>query len=249
MKYVLFVCTHNAGRSQMAQAFWRKYAPADVGAESAGQVPADAPWPEVVGAMREVGIDISDERPKRLDLEMQLRADWAITLGCGGGCPYVPARVEDWEIPDPRWASIEEVRRIRDDLERRVRDFIDTRLDAVREDRTAHEIRLARMLPDLDREFGDTHCSSGTSRTTRCGQAPSHHLAMLVGPRASGGGVTDRVADRDQRLRADGPLALRAGWDRDDLEFVHVNEVKGGPADGRAPARVRLGTRPLAADP
>jgi arsenate reductase len=157
MRYVLFVCIHNAGRSQMAQAFWRRYAPADVRAESAGQAPAEALWPEVVEVMREVGIDISSERPKRLDLEMQLHADWAITLGCGGACPYVPARVEDWEVPDPRGASIEAVRRIRDDLERRVCDFIDIRLDAVRADRTAHEMRLARMLPDLDREFGDTH--------------------------------------------------------------------------------------------
>lgn len=84
MKYVLFVCTHNAGRSQIAQAFWNAYAPADVRAESAGQEPAATPWPEVVEVMREVGIDTSRERPKKLDLEMQLHADWAITLGCGG---------------------------------------------------------------------------------------------------------------------------------------------------------------------
>jgi arsenate reductase len=157
VKYILFVCTHNAGRSQMAQAFWKKYAPPDVRAESAGEEPAKAPWPEVVEAMREVGIDISQERPKKLDLEMQLHADWAITLGCGGACPYVPTRVDDWEIPDPRGKSMGEVRAIRDELEGRVRDFIDNRLDAVRENRTAHQVRLARMLPDLDREFGDTH--------------------------------------------------------------------------------------------
>ena len=105
MKYVLFVCTHNAGRSQMAQAFWRRNAPADVRAESAGQEPAAAPWPEVVEVMREVGIDIAHERPKKLDLEMQLHADWAITLGCGGSCPYVPTRVDDWDIPDPHGKS------------------------------------------------------------------------------------------------------------------------------------------------
>ena len=157
MKYVLFVCTHNAGRSQMAQAFWRKYAPADVRAHSAGQEPAKTPWPGVVEVMREVGIDIAHERPKKLDLEMQLRADWAITLGCGGACPYVPTRVEDWEIPDPHGRKMDEVREIRDELERRVRDFIDNRLDTVREDRTAHQLRLARMLPDLDRGFGSEH--------------------------------------------------------------------------------------------
>jgi arsenate reductase (thioredoxin) len=159
VKEILFVCTHNAGRSQMAQAFWKRYAPADVRAESAGQEPADAPWPEVVEAMREVGIDISKERPKKLDLEMQLHADWAITLGCGGACPYVPTRVDDWEIPDPHGKSMDEVRAVRDELERRVRDFIENRLDAVRENRTAHQVRLARMLPELDREFGQTHAA------------------------------------------------------------------------------------------
>ncbi len=157
MKYVLFVCTHNAGRSQMAQAFWRKHAPADVRAESAGQEPAKAPWPEVIEVMREVGIDIAQERPKKLDLEMQLNADWAITLGCGGSCPYVPTRVDDWDIPDPHGRSLAEVREIRDELERRVLDFIAYRLDDLRHDRTAHQLRLVRMLPDLDREFGDTH--------------------------------------------------------------------------------------------
>ncbi len=157
MKYVLFVCTHNAGRSQMAQALWRRHAPPDVRAESAGQTPAKTPWPEVVEVMREIGIDISRERPKKLDLEMQLHADWAITLGCEGTCPYVPTRVDDWDIPDPHGKPIAEVREIRDEIERRVRDFVDHRLDAVRGDRTAHQIRLARMLPDLDREFGGAH--------------------------------------------------------------------------------------------
>jgi arsenate reductase len=159
VKYILFVCTHNAGRSQMAQAFWKRYAPDDVRAESAGQKPAEAPWPEVVEAMREVGIDISKERPKKLDLEMQLHADWATTLGCGGACPYVPTRVDDWDVPDPHGRRMDEVRAIRDELEDRVLDFIDNRLNAVRENRTAHQVRLARMLPDLDREFGETHAA------------------------------------------------------------------------------------------
>ena len=72
-------------------------------------------------------------------------------------CPYVPTRVDDWDIPDPHGKPIAEVREIRDEIERRVRDFVDHRLDAVRGDRTAHQIRLARMLPDLDREFGGAH--------------------------------------------------------------------------------------------
>ena len=112
MKHVLFVCTHNAGRSQMAKAFWDTHAPDDVRAESAGQEPAKAPWPEVVEVMREIGIDISQERPKKLSIEMQLQADWAITLGCSGSCPYVPTRVDDWQIPDPYGKSLDEVRAI-----------------------------------------------------------------------------------------------------------------------------------------
>lgn len=153
MKYVLFVCTHNAGRSQIAQAFFERYAPGDVRAESAGQLPAEAIWPNVVEAMREVGIDIADRRPKKLDLEMQLHADFAITLNCAAECPYVPATVEDWDIADPHDKPIEEVRLIRDEIEARVRDFVDARLDEVRADPTAHRLRLERLLPGLVEEF------------------------------------------------------------------------------------------------
>jgi arsenate reductase len=153
MKYVLFVCNHNAGRSQMAQAFFEKHAPADVRAESAGTDPADAPWPEVVEAMREVGIDISQRKPKKLDLEMQLHANWAITLNCGDACPYVPSMVEDWDVDDPRGRPVDEVREIRDDIERRVIDLIEQRLDAIRTDPTSHRIRLQRLLPQLTEEF------------------------------------------------------------------------------------------------
>ncbi len=153
MKYVLFVCTHNAGRSQMAQAFFERYAPPDIRAESAGQEPAEAIWPNVVEAMHEVGIDISKRRPKKLDVEMQLHADWAITLACGGACPYVPTIVEDWEIPDPAGKGLEEVREIRDLLEERVREFVEQRLEAIRADHTAHQLRLARLLPNLIEEF------------------------------------------------------------------------------------------------
>ena len=153
MKYVLFVCTHNAGRSQIAQAFFERYAPEDVRAESAGQLPAEAIWPNVVEAMREVGIDIADRRPKKLDLEMQLHADFAITLNCAAECPYVPATVEDWDVDDPHDKPLEEVRLIRDEIEGRVREFVDTRLDEVRSDPTAHRLRLERLLPGLVEEF------------------------------------------------------------------------------------------------
>jgi len=154
VKYVLFVCTHNAGRSQIAQAFFERDAPSDIRAESAGEEPAAAIWPNVVEAMREVGIDISDRRPKKLDLEMQLHADWAITLHCQASCPFVPSQVEDWDVDDLAGRPLERVREIRDEVEQRVRDFIETRLGDVRRDETAHRLRLQRLIPSLVDEFG-----------------------------------------------------------------------------------------------
>jgi arsenate reductase (thioredoxin) len=189
MKYVLFVCTHNAGRSQIAQAFFEKYAPDDVRAESAGQEPADAIWPNVVEAMREIGIDLSAKRPKKIDLEMQLHADWAITLACGGSCPYVPGIVEDWEIPDPAARPLDEVRLIRDELERRVRDLIDNRLDAIRSDRSAHNRRLAQLLPGLVEEFDgrrepDQIRACADAVLTRYDDAPVRSFLLTLADRA-----------------------------------------------------------------
>ena len=157
MKHVLFVCNHNAGRSQMAQAFFERHAPAGVRAESAGSQPTRQLWPEVVEVMREVGFDLGGRRPRKLGVELQLHADWAVTMGCGDACPYVPATVEDWDIPDPRGRPIEEVRTIRDAVEARVRDLIESRLDAIRSDMTAHQLRLRRLLGLLVDEFGETH--------------------------------------------------------------------------------------------
>lgn len=154
MKYVLFVCNHNAGRSQMAHAFFDKHAPDDLRAESAGSYPADGVWPEVIDVMKEVGIDLSDRVPTKLDPEMQLKADWAVTMGCGDVCPYVPATVEDWDLPDPKGQTLEQVRAIRDDVERRVKELI-ARADEIRDDTNAHRIRLKRILPSLIEEFGD----------------------------------------------------------------------------------------------
>jgi arsenate reductase len=153
MKYVLFVCNHNAGRSQIAQALFERHAPADVRAESAGSTPAEEVWPNVIEAMREIGLDLSDRRPKKLTVEMQLHADWAITLACGEQCPFVASTVEDWDIPDPAGKPIENVRAIRDELEERVKDLVENRLDEIRADRTSHELRLQRLLPDLVSEF------------------------------------------------------------------------------------------------
>ncbi len=153
MRYVLFVCNHNAGRSQMAQAFFERDAPEDIRAESAGSTPGTAIWPEVLEVMGEVGIDLRGRRPRRLHREMQLHADWAVTMGCGDACPYVPTTVEAWDIPDPAGLPLPEVRAIRDMIEAHVRELIDERLDAIRSDHTAHQLRLERMLPPLAEEF------------------------------------------------------------------------------------------------
>jgi arsenate reductase len=155
MKHVLFVCNHNAGRSQIARAFFEKHGPDDVRAESAGSKPARKLWPVVVEAMNEVGIDLTGRRPQKLTLEMQLHANWAVTMGCGDACPYVPTKVEDWEIDDPADQPIERVRQIRDEIEVRVQHLIEHELDAIRSDRTAHQLRLGQLLPDLVREFGE----------------------------------------------------------------------------------------------
>jgi arsenate reductase (thioredoxin) len=153
VKYALFVCNHNAGRSQMAQAFFERLPPPDVRAESAGTQPARAIWPEVIQVMAEIGIDLSGRKPKRLTREMQLHADWAVTMGCGDACPYVPTTVEEWEIPDPASRPLAEVREIRDTVEEHVQMLIDERLEEIRTDPTAHQVRLAHLLPELAGEF------------------------------------------------------------------------------------------------
>ncbi len=153
MKHVLFVCNHNAGRSQMAQAFFERDAPGDVRAESAGTDPARQVWPEVVQVMAEVGVDIAGRKPRKLLREMQLHADWAVTMGCGDSCPYVPTIVQAWDIPDPAGRPLEEVREIRDLIRRQVQELVVENLPAIRSDRTAHQMRLAQLLPGLAQEF------------------------------------------------------------------------------------------------
>ena len=156
MRYVLFVCTHNAGRSQMAQALFERYAPGDIRGESAGSDPARHVWPEVVEVMRELDIDLSGRKPKRLSVEMQLHADWGVTMGCGDACPYVPTTVDDWDIPDPAGKPVGEVREIREMIDERVSELVHYRIDAIRLDATAHRFRLAKLLPQLIEEFGRT---------------------------------------------------------------------------------------------
>jgi arsenate reductase len=118
---VLFVCVHNAGRSQMA-AGWLVHAAGDrVDVRSAGSEPADRVNPVAVEAMREVGIDIAGEQPKRLTTDGVAAADVVVTMGCGDTCPLYPGkRYEDWDLPDPAGQPIEVVRTIRDEIRKRV---------------------------------------------------------------------------------------------------------------------------------
>lgn len=122
---VLFVCVHNAGRSQMAAGFLGAIAGDRIAVMSAGSAPGEAVNPVAVAAMAEVGIDISSATPHRLTLSDVKEADVVVTLGCGDACPFVPGkRYEDWVLDDPAGQPIEAVRPIRDAIEARVRDLI-----------------------------------------------------------------------------------------------------------------------------
>jgi protein-tyrosine-phosphatase len=122
---VLFVCVHNAGRSQMAAALLDKHAAGRVTVRSAGSQPADTLNPAVVAALAEVGLDVSKEFPKPLTDEAVRQADVVITMGCGDACPFYPGkRYLDWELDDPAGQPIETVRRIRDEIDGRVRDLL-----------------------------------------------------------------------------------------------------------------------------
>jgi protein-tyrosine-phosphatase len=122
---VLFVCVHNAGRSQMAAALLAHYAGDRVAVRSAGSAPAEEVNPAAVQVMAELGIDMRQAFPKPLTDEFVQAADVVITMGCGDACPIYPGkRYEDWEVEDPAGRSVEEVRRIRDDIAARVRALI-----------------------------------------------------------------------------------------------------------------------------
>ena len=128
LKKVIFVCVHNSGRSQMAEAFARRLGAGKIAAESAGTEPADALNPTVVEAMREIGYDMSGHHPKRLTLGMAESPDRIITMGCGVDAEVCPAAflpTEDWGLDDPKGRPIESVRQIRDEIERRVRALVE----------------------------------------------------------------------------------------------------------------------------
>ena len=118
---VMFVCVHNAGRSQMAAAFTRLLGGAKVDVRSAGSAPGEVVHPGVVAAMREAGVDLSREVPRRLLDEDVRLADVVVTMGCGDACPVIPGRrYEDWPVDDPAGQPVERVRGIRDEIRRRV---------------------------------------------------------------------------------------------------------------------------------
>jgi arsenate reductase len=119
--HALFVCLHNAGRSQMSEALFEQLAGGRHTAASAGTTPAERVHPEVVEVMREVGADLSGRTPRLLTRELAKPADVVVTMGCGDECPYIPGkRYLDWELEDPKGRSVEEVRATRDEIARRV---------------------------------------------------------------------------------------------------------------------------------
>jgi arsenate reductase (thioredoxin) len=123
---VLFICLHNAGRSQMSEALFERAAAGRHTAMSAGTTPAGRVHPEVVEVMRERGIDLSDRHPQLLTTALAEQADLIVTMGCGDECPYIPGkRYLDWELPDPKGRPVEEVRAIRDEIASQVRALLD----------------------------------------------------------------------------------------------------------------------------
>jgi arsenate reductase len=124
MARALFVCLHNAGRSQISEALFARATAGRHEARSAGTTPADRVHPEVVEAMAELGIDLAGRTPRRLSREDAEWADVVVTMGCGDECPYIPGkRYLDWDLEDPKGQSLEAVRQTRDEIERRVREL------------------------------------------------------------------------------------------------------------------------------
>jgi arsenate reductase len=126
MQKVIFACVHNAGRSQMAAAFFNHLAdPQKAEAISAGTEPGLRVHPEVLAAMQEIGIDLSDAKPKKLTEELAREAQLLITMGCGDKCPYAPGlRRDDWPLTDPKGKPMDEVRAIRDEIKQRVQSLL-----------------------------------------------------------------------------------------------------------------------------
>ena len=126
MASVLFVCLHNAGRSQMSQALFERAAAGRHTALSAGTAPVAHVHPEVIEVMRELDIDLSDRRPRLLTHELAGQANLVVTMGCGDACPYIPGvRYVDWDLPDPKGRPLAEVRATREEIARRTQALVD----------------------------------------------------------------------------------------------------------------------------
>jgi arsenate reductase (thioredoxin) len=122
---ILFVCLHNAGRSQMSEALFERAADGRHEALSAGTTPGEHVHPEVAAVMRELGIDLADRVPQRLTDALAHWADVVVTMGCGDACPYIPGkRYVDWELEDPKGRPVEDVRATRDEIQDRVRQLL-----------------------------------------------------------------------------------------------------------------------------
>jgi arsenate reductase (thioredoxin) len=125
MSTVLFVCLHNAGRSQMSEALFDRAADGRHTALSAGTTPGTRVHPEVLEVMAELGIDLGDRKPQLLTRELAEQADVVVTMGCGDQCPFIPGkRYLDWDLPDPKGRPADEVRRTRDEISRRVSQLV-----------------------------------------------------------------------------------------------------------------------------
>jgi arsenate reductase (thioredoxin) len=125
MATALFVCLHNAGRSQMSHALFERAAEGRHHALSAGTTPGERVHPEVIEVMRELGIDLSGRVPQALTTELAEQADVVVTMGCGDACPYIPGkRYIDWNLPDPKGQPVEDVRAIREEIQRRVAQLV-----------------------------------------------------------------------------------------------------------------------------
>ena len=123
---VLFVCLHNAGRSQMSQVLFERAAHGAHQARSAGTTPGEQVHPEVLEVMAELGIDLSDRKPQLLTEELAEWADIVVTMGCGDECPFIPGkRYIEWELPDPKGQPVDEVRKIRDEIQHRVASLLE----------------------------------------------------------------------------------------------------------------------------
>jgi arsenate reductase (thioredoxin) len=146
MANALFVCLHNAGRSQISQALFERAAEGRHQARSAGTTPAAQVHPEVVEAMREIGIDLADRVPHKLSDDDARWADVVVTMGCGDECPYIPGRrYLDWDLPDPKGQPVEEVRAVRDEMAARVEALV-AELDRATRPRPADQARSSAAI-------------------------------------------------------------------------------------------------------